>query len=45
MDHKGCLRGMRESVLRKIESWIKDFDKSPVFWLNGLAGTGKSTIA
>ena len=22
-----------------------DFDKSPVFWLNGLAGTGKSTIA
>lgn len=29
----------------EIESWAKDFDKSPVFWLNGLAGTGKSTIA
>ena len=43
-DHKGCLQGMRESVLSKIESWIKDFDKSPAFWLNGLAGTGKSTI-
>jgi len=32
-------------VLNEIESWVKDFDQSPVFWLNGLAGTGKSTIA
>jgi hypothetical protein len=32
-------------ILNEIESWAKDFDKSPVFWLNGLAGTGKSTIA
>jgi hypothetical protein len=32
-------------VLDEIESWAKEFDKSPVFWLNGLAGTGKSTIA
>ena len=44
-DRKGCLRGTREGVLNEIESWTKDFDKSPVFWLNGLAGTGKSTIA
>jgi len=42
---RGCLRGTRETVLNEIESWIKDFDQSPVFWLNGLAGTGKSTIA
>ena len=32
-------------MLNKIESWAEDFDQSPVFWLNGLAGTGKSTIA
>jgi hypothetical protein len=32
-------------LLDEIESWTKDFDKSPVYWLNGLAGTGKSTIA
>ena len=32
-------------MLSDIEAWTKDFDKSPVFWLNGLAGTGKSTIA
>ena len=44
-DHKSCLRGTRETVLNEIELWTKDFAKSPVFWLNGLAGTGKSTIA
>jgi hypothetical protein len=31
--------------LDKIESWSKDYEMSPVYWLNGLAGTGKSTIA
>ena len=42
---RGCLRGTRETVLNEIESWAKDFNQSPVFWLNGLVGTGKSTIA
>jgi len=42
---RGCLKGTRETVLDEIESWAEDFDQSPVFWLNGLAGTGKSTIA
>ena len=32
-------------MLDEIERWTEDFDKSLVFWLNGLAGTGKSTIA
>ena len=44
-DHKDCLRGTRETVLNEIELWAKDYNKSPVFWLNGLAGTGKTTIA
>ena len=44
-NRRGCLRGTREAVLNEIELWAKDFKKSPVFWLNGLAGTGKSTIA
>ena len=43
-NRRGCLRGTREAVLEEIESWTKDFKRSPVFWLNGLAGTGKSTI-
>jgi len=41
----GCLKGTRQSVLEEIEHWTKDPDAPPVFWLNGLAGTGKSTIA
>ena len=32
-------------MLEDIELWTADFEQSPVFWLNGLAGTGKSTIA
>ena len=32
-------------MLDEIEFWTKDFNKPPVYWLNGLAGTGKSTIA
>ena len=44
-NRSGCLKGTRESVLNEIEDWSKDFGTSPIFWLNGLAGTGKSTIA
>ena len=32
-------------MLDAIESWSTDPNMSPVYWLNGLAGTGKSTIA
>ena len=32
-------------MLNKIEHWTEDFKEFPIFWLNGLAGTGKSTIA
>jgi len=40
-----CLKGTRGTVLDEIEHWAEDFDNSPILWLNGLAGTGKSTIA
>ena len=44
-DRQGCLKGTRKAVLDEIESWSKDSTMSPIYWLNGLAGTGKSTIA
>ena len=44
-DRQGCLKGTRESILDEIETWTKDFNRPRVYWLNGLAGTGKSTIA
>ena len=40
-----CLKGTRESVLDRAEKWTDDFNQSPIFWLHGLAGTGKTTIA
>ena len=43
--HDTCLRGTRESVLNRITRWAEDPQDRQVFWLNGLAGTGKSTVA
>jgi len=44
-EQKGCLWGTHKTTLEAIKSWANDFGRSPIFWLNGLAGTGKSTIA
>ena len=44
-NREGCLRGTRKEVLWQIECWLADKTDQRVFWLNGLAGTGKSTIA
>ncbi|KAF2840255.1 HET-domain-containing protein [Patellaria atrata CBS 101060] len=40
-----CLRGTRTELLHHIMEWAKDRNSKPIFWLNGMAGTGKSTIA
>jgi len=40
-----CLRGTRRDVLLQLELWLEDRQGHHMFWLNGLAGTGKSTIA
>ena len=39
------MKGTRVAVLDEIQLWSRDFGTLPVYWLNGLAGTGKSTIA
>jgi len=44
-NRQGCLRGTRGDVLRQINHWLANKQDQRVFWLNGLAGTGKSTIA
>jgi len=40
-----CLPGTRHSLLRDIDRWIDDPNSKIIFWLNGKAGTGKSTIS
>src|SRR5258708_12761787 len=43
-----CLEGTRVEILRTIMEWLKrpiTDVSAPVYWVNGLAGIGKSTIA
>jgi hypothetical protein len=40
-----CHEGTRVALLDEIMAWTAAHDARHVFWLNGLAGTGKSTIA
>jgi ABC-type molybdenum transport system ATPase subunit/photorepair protein PhrA len=40
-----CLPNTRVDLLQEIYDWADGQDERCIFWLNGLAGTGKSTIA
>lgn len=40
-----CIPGTRVDLLQQILEWSDNFDEKPIFWLCGMAGTGKSTIA
>lgn len=40
-----CLANTRVELQRQIKEWAKDSNGKPIYWLNGMAGTGKSTIA
>jgi hypothetical protein len=40
-----CLPNTRVDLLREIHSWADRQDDRCIFWLKGLAGTGKSTVA
>jgi hypothetical protein len=40
-----CLPETRVDVLQQIMAWADTSDERCIFWLNGMAGTGKSTIA
>ena len=44
-DRVGCLKGTRKEVLLQIDQWLRNDGDQRIFWLNGSAGTGKSTIA
>ncbi|RFU78506.1 hypothetical protein TARUN_3753 [Trichoderma arundinaceum] len=40
-----CLQGTRSSIIEQIQHWSINPNSQSVFWLNGMAGTGKSTIS
>ncbi|KAG7093420.1 hypothetical protein E1B28_007102 [Marasmius oreades] len=46
VDRGQCLPGTREAVLKLIRQWrVSECEASPICWLSGTAGVGKSTIA
>jgi hypothetical protein len=40
-----CQEGTREGVISKISAWVKRKNDRPICWLEGPAGSGKSTVA
>ena len=42
---QGCMEGTREQILADLEEWAVNNAAPKVFWLNGMAGTGKTSIA
>ncbi|KAJ6535014.1 WD40-repeat-containing domain protein [Mycena capillaripes] len=47
LQRDSCVKGTREGIIDKILTWCKDTspETPAVYWLSGMAGTGKSTIA
>ncbi|CAG9994316.1 unnamed protein product, partial [Clonostachys byssicola] len=40
-----CLPNTRVDLLQQLSAWVDDSESEAIFWLNGMAGTGKSTIS
>lgn len=43
--NRKCLANTRVELRHQIMQWAENKGDKPIFWLNGMAGTGKSTIA
>ncbi|KAG8770711.1 hypothetical protein FRC12_004096 [Ceratobasidium sp. 428] len=42
---RGCTENTRQVILRDLRRWASDPQGAKVYWMNGMAGTGKTTIA
>lgn len=45
VSRRKCTEGARKHVLEHLKKWLYDQDAPRVYWMNGMAGTGKTTIA
>ena len=43
--HHPCLENTRVQVLQEVEQWARTSTSQSIFWLRGMAGLGKSTVA
>lgn len=42
---ESCLRGTQLGILNDIQDWLEDPAGEVIFWLHGMAGTGKTSIS
>ncbi|KAB5589183.1 hypothetical protein CTheo_7381 [Ceratobasidium theobromae] len=42
---RGCTAETREKVQEDLRKWVQDPNGAKVFWMSGMAGTGKTTLA
>ncbi|GAB1518046.1 hypothetical protein RhiTH_001104 [Rhizoctonia solani] len=45
LNRRACARDTRANILNELEQWSLDPTKPNIFWVNGTAGMGKTTIA
>ncbi|KAJ1300492.1 hypothetical protein OPQ81_005306 [Rhizoctonia solani] len=45
VNRRTCTKNTREIVLQELNHWSDDTDGKRIYWMNGMAGTGKTTIA
>ncbi|CAE6476899.1 unnamed protein product [Rhizoctonia solani] len=45
VNRRACTQNTRSTILLELDRWSVDRTKPNVFWMNGMAGTGKTTIA
>ncbi|CAE6351358.1 unnamed protein product [Rhizoctonia solani] len=45
INRRGCTEGTRTGVLTSLEGWLHDTTSWSIYWMNGMAGTGKTTVA
>ncbi|KAL5638194.1 hypothetical protein ACGC1H_005034 [Rhizoctonia solani] len=45
INRRGCTEGTRVQVLDTMDTWARTAGTPNIYWMNGMAGTGKTTIA
>ncbi|CAE6435760.1 unnamed protein product [Rhizoctonia solani] len=45
INRRKCTEGTRIQILENLDKWLYEEDAPRVYWMNGMAGTGKTTIA
>ncbi|EUC55584.1 vegetative incompatibility protein HET-E-1, putative [Rhizoctonia solani AG-3 Rhs1AP] len=45
VSRRGCTKDTRTKILEESIAWSENPDLAKVYWMNGMAGTGKTTIA